>query len=166
MRIEGLEKLQSKLKKLAFDAKRVSVIIGYTAGYAIHVHENLEARHGAAWNAAYITSKMGIDKKGNMKTAYGWTTEAVARGYHLNAAGNAKRPAPKNPNQQAKFLEQPARMYAREVGAIVTDAVKRGVSLVKALLLGGLFLQRKSQEIVPVETGNLRASAFTRQEGS
>lgn len=31
---------------------------------------------------------------------------------------------------------------------------------------GGLFLQRKSMEIVPVETGNLRATAFTRTEGS
>lgn len=29
----------------------------------------------------------------------------------------------------------------------------------------GLFLQRQSQKLVPVDTGNLKASAFTRAEG-
>lgn len=29
----------------------------------------------------------------------------------------------------------------------------------------GLFLQRKSQEVVPVDTGHLKSSAFTRGEG-
>jgi hypothetical protein len=32
------------------------------------------------------------------------------------------------------------------------------------LLLGGLFLQRESMKLCPVEFGNLRASAFTRKE--
>lgn len=34
----------------------------------------------------------------------------------------------------------------------------------QALYIGGLFLQRQSQEIVPIDTGNLRGSAFTRPE--
>lgn len=34
-----------------------------------------------------------------------------------------------------------------------------------ALLKGGLFLQRESQKIVPIETGTLRQSANTRLEG-
>jgi len=33
------------------------------------------------------------------------------------------------------------------------------------LVRAGLFLQRESQKIVPVDTGNLKGSAFTRQEG-
>jgi hypothetical protein len=163
VRIEGLENLQRRLEKLKVDAKNVSVIVGYTAGYAIYVHENLEARHGAAWNAAYITQKMGVDKKGNAKVTYGWTAEAVAKGYHLKADGTAKKPTPKNPNQQAKYLEQPARMYAREIGDIVIDGVKRGLTLLKALKLGGLFLQRMSMEIVPMDTGHLKTTAFLRE---
>ena len=34
-----------------------------------------------------------------------------------------------------------------------------------ALAKGGLLLQRMSQEIVPIDTGNLKAGAFTRSEG-
>jgi len=37
--------------------------------------------------------------------------------------------------------------------------------LVKGLVLAGLFLQRKSQQVVPVDTGALKASAFTRKTG-
>lgn len=36
----------------------------------------------------------------------------------------------------------------------------------EGLKLGGLFIQRESQHIVPVHLGNLRASAFTRHSGS
>lgn len=35
----------------------------------------------------------------------------------------------------------------------------------RALLKAGLFLQKKSQEVVPVDTGALRASAFTQLMG-
>jgi hypothetical protein len=35
----------------------------------------------------------------------------------------------------------------------------------RGLVKAGLFLQVKSQEIVPVQTGNLKGSAFTRNEG-
>lgn len=37
--------------------------------------------------------------------------------------------------------------------------------LVVGLKRGGLFLQRESQKVVPVDTGKLRASAYTRAEG-
>jgi len=42
----------------------------------------------------------------------------------------------------------------------IRKALERGV--VKA----GLYIQRESQRIVPVDTGNLKASAFTRKIGS
>ena len=40
----------------------------------------------------------------------------------------------------------------------------RGHVLAQALLAAGLRLQRESQMLVPIDTGNLRASAFTRLE--
>lgn len=48
----------------------------------------------------------------------------------------------------------------KDVKAESVDAMIRG--LVKA----GLFLQRKSQQIVPVDTGALKNSAFTRKVGT
>ncbi len=38
--------------------------------------------------------------------------------------------------------------------------------LERGLVKGGFFLQRKSQQMVPVNTGNLKASAFLKKEGS
>lgn len=61
-----------------------SVIVGYTAAYAVYVHENLDAAHGEAFN-----------KK------------------HAKEIANAHTPAQKKiwfrrgKNQQAKFLERP-----------------------------------------------------------
>lgn len=55
------------------------VLIGYTANYAIYVHENLDAKHGAAFNTAYAA--------------------LIAKGRtHVRGAA-----------QQAKFLEAPMR---------------------------------------------------------
>lgn len=68
------------------------------------------------------------------------------------------------PTGQAKFLEAPARQYARELGSIVRMAVQRGKTMLQGLMLAGLRLQRESQLRVPVEFGFLRGSAFTRVE--
>lgn len=65
--------------------------------------------------------------------------------------------------KQAKFLEEPARSKAGEIAEIVMTNLRRGRTMLQSLLMGGLFLQRESQELVPVLTGNLRASAFTRE---
>ena len=40
-----------------------------------------------------------------------------------------------------------------------------GKATVRGLLKAGLHLQRVSQQLVPVDTGALKNSAFTRQEG-
>jgi hypothetical protein len=65
---------------------------------------------------------------------------------------------------QAKFLEQPARQFSKDIAQVVSKAVKNGTPLPQALVLGGLFLQRESQKLCPVDTGALKASAFTRLE--
>lgn len=43
---------------------------------------------------------------------------------------------------------------------------KSDAGLERGLVKAGLFLQRKSQEVVPIDTGALKGSAFTRKTGS
>lgn len=63
---------------------------------------------------------------------------------------------------QAKFLEQPAKQFKSEIWRIVKTAAKAGKTMLQALLLGGLRLQRESQKLVPIDTGALKNSADTR----
>ena len=114
MRVENLEKVISAISKKAKEAKPASVLVGFTAAYGIHVHENTSARH---------------------------------------------------PNGgQAKFLEQPARELAKEIGEIIVEVYQRTRNMLQALLMGGMRLQREAMLLCPVDTGNLKASAFTRED--
>ncbi len=65
---------------------------------------------------------------------------------------------------KAKYLEDPARELATELADIVAEAYTNTKSLKRALLVAGLRLQREAQLQVPVDTGALKASAFTREE--
>lgn len=65
---------------------------------------------------------------------------------------------------QAKFLEQPARERRKEIGKLIRRAYKNKMPLDKAIKVGALFLQRLSQLLVPVDTSNLKGSAFTEIE--
>lgn len=120
-KVEGVSRVVAALRKadrkLQADKARSgqgqSVVVGFTAAYALFVHENLEAKHTVG---------------------------------------------------QAKFLEQPARTLRRELAQIISDAVKKGRTLLQGLLLAGLRLQREAQNLAPVDTGALRNSAFTRVE--
>lgn len=116
-RIDGLEQLLARFRAMQsrWIRPRSSVVVGYQTNYAVHVHENMEARH---------------------------------------------------PVGQAKFLEQPARELSNDgtLQGIVTTALRRGATVEQALLLAGLRLQRESQRLVPVATGTLKNSAFTRIE--
>jgi len=62
------------------------VLVGYTAAYAIFVHEDLDAAHGTAFN---------------QKHAAAFAAATTKR--------QKQRFAPRGPNQQAKFLEKPLR---------------------------------------------------------
>lgn len=108
-----------KLKKIFQDSlkntKKASVAVGYTANYAIYVHEMV--------NAVF-----------------------------------------QRPQAEAKFLEKPVREMKNILLAQIEADLAMGIPLDQALFRAGLALQRASQEIVPVDTGNLRASAFTRIE--
>lgn len=115
--------LQQKKAQYAGPTAKNSVIVGYTAAYALHVHENLKPAPGAVTQA-------------------------------------------RNPKRQGKYLEQPARELSNsgELKKIANAAMNNGSSLEDTLLLVGQRIQRESQKLVPVDTGNLRASAFTRKE--
>lgn len=115
-KIKGVNDLIKRLKLLEKKSKReddVVVIVGYTANYALFVHENLQSRHTVG---------------------------------------------------QAKFLEKPARTMRSELVAVVRATYRITGTLLKGLFAAGLRLQRESQKLVPIDTGNLKGSAFTRKE--
>src|SRR5690348_3482149 len=101
MPISGVQRVVQKLKGKT--VKNAAVRVGYSAPYAMRIHEDLNMRH---------------------------------------------------PNGgQAKFLEQPARTQKPQMQRIITDGIKRGLSLEEALLLAGEYLLQESQKLVPVDTG-------------
>ena len=131
--IRGADRLVQKFQKLENQSKRnnnVSVIVGYTANYALYVHENIEMK----WKG-----------KPRQKPAKGRYWDPQGRG-------------------QSKFLEQPFREKKGELTGIVRQMTKATGSLEMGLLSAGLNLQAASQKLVPVDLGNLKASAFTRIE--
>jgi len=84
-----------------FDA---DVVVGYTAKYAPFVHENLDAAHGKEFNIIYAEA---------IAAAVG-TKKGTAKGGMFN----------RGENQQAKFLETPARNKRKEIIQIVADKVR------------------------------------------
>jgi hypothetical protein len=60
--------------------------------------------------------------------------------------------------KQKKYLEGPARQYARQIADVSRNTPG---TMEQRLVRSGLFLQRKSQDVVPIDTGALKSSAFT-----
>lgn len=120
------ESLSQKLEHLYPTKTQIVVIVGFTAAYAIYVHEAAEVLRG---------------KKRPSGIGNYWDPE---------------------PQAQSKYLEQPARQLKRELGKIVVQVTKTTGSLERGLIVAGLRLQAAAQKRVPVEYGNLKASAFTR----
>ena len=114
--VKGFEKVVDALRKRAAKARtdnRASVTVGFTQGYALYVHEDLQAFH---------------------------------------------------PVGKAKYLTDPLKRLAAELGRIASDGLRKGLTMAQSLLLAGLRLQRESQLEVPVDTGALKGSAYTRSE--
>ena len=72
-----------------------------------------------------------------------------------------ENPEAHHPIGEYKYLEKPARSMGSEIGQIIATTYKKTKSLAKSLLVGGLRLQRAAQKLVPLDTGALKASAFT-----
>lgn len=134
MKIEGVEKLIASFKKLMREKIEPgkSVVTGFTAACALHVHENMEMK------------LKGLPRRPPGKGLY-WDPQGIAG---------------------PKFLEGPARELSNsgELSRILTSVVRQGKSILQGLLACGLRIQREAQQRVPVDTGNLKASAFTRVE--
>ncbi len=69
-----------------------------------------------------------------------------------------------HPVGKAMYLTDPFNDMKSIVGKLVQAYMKQGKTIREALLLVGLELQSQSQEEVPVDTGALKGSAFTREE--
>jgi len=72
------------------------------------------------------------------------------------------------PGKQWKYLESPARRLATtgELIRLIKTVYEKTNSLTSGMTLAGLRIQREAQEIVPIDTGALRASAFTAKESN
>jgi hypothetical protein len=81
---------------------RTDVTVGYTANYAVYVHEDLEKAHGSEYNVKHLLLYKHGKKKGQM---------VVQRG----------------PDQQAKFLEKPA----HELRPVIIDLLVNEIKGVK-----------------------------------
>lgn len=150
--ITGISAIRKALRKYGEKLGLVgkpSVIVGYTANYALHVHENIEMK----WKGLPRTGH--YDKTFKSGKRKGETVLVARRGNYWDGS--------RGPGQ-AKFLEQPARELTTEFDRIVFESMRNGATLLQALYLAGLRLQRESMLLVPVDTGNLKASAFTRKE--
>lgn len=129
-RIKGAQEFIQKLKIKGKKFQSVSVIVGYSANYALGVHENIEMK------------------------GKGKPRRKPSKGLYWDPQGTA----------QAKFLEQPAREKRKEIVKMIREIVTATGNLEQGLLFTGLYLQRESQLLVPVDTGALKASAFTKKE--
>jgi hypothetical protein len=86
----------------------VVVYVGYTAAYALPVHENLDALHGAAFNIMYAHQ---------LDAAKGWRRKGVkVDGPFSHSRGLS---------QQAKFLERPFRRLHDTFIEIMKSAVRK-----------------------------------------
>lgn len=86
----------SAFTRLSESGVRTTVLVGYTANYAIYVHENLDAAHGAAFNLKYAAEiKTGSEHS-------------------------------RGENQQARFLIQPAIDHRAEYKRIIAEEAARG----------------------------------------
>lgn len=154
--VRGAKELQAKLQALVAKAagdRDASVVVGYSAGYAIYVHEN----SAMAWKG------LSRDPRVRRIEAGGDPAKARPRPRKVEPKGRYWDPQDKT---RPRFLTDTA-MELRNSGEflrIMVEAMRAGKTLAQALLLAGLRLQRESQERVPVDTGNLKASAFTRLE--
>jgi hypothetical protein len=104
----------SKFVRMREDLARGGIAptqVGYTAAYAIFVHENLAAAHGRAYNEKHMLRIIkSVDATG----------KRTSKRKHTARSGNFFR----GPDQQAKFLETPFRRLKDQLIRDVQEASK------------------------------------------
>lgn len=91
-------------RNIGGEGTKADIVVGYTADYAVFVHEDLTKAHGQEFNVKYAEEIIAATGK-HSGTAEG--------GMFL-----------RGDNQQAKFLEQPARQYRKEIFDIASKTAK------------------------------------------
>ena len=86
------------IRKFGFGTK-TDVQVGYTAKYAVYVHEMLDRLHGLAYNIKYAAQ--------------------IATGKMHD----------RGPNQQAKFLEKPMKIERSAILGIVRNEIKKKMKI-------------------------------------
>jgi hypothetical protein len=154
LKLLNVDRLLRKLQKIELESKAKydgSVVVGYTSSYALYVHENLEMKWRGLPRSGFVKAALDGGKTKKYKVGSG---KKGGKGFYWDPPGQG----------QSQFLIQPMREMGKpggELAKTVVDALDGGATMVKALLVAGLQLQRASQQLVPVDTGNLRASAVT-----
>lgn len=113
----GVLKNSAYTRKLG-SGERTDVIVGYTASYAVFVHENPNAAHGKEFNIKHAAE---IARAG--KTA---TRKKTGKQYWrpTSKAGTARGGMfPRGENQTFKFLERPLREQRLVLFRIIRDEV-------------------------------------------
>ena len=138
--VERIKAVKAALLRAAkrYGLAKPSVIVGYNANYAVFVHENTKMK----WKGQ---PRKGKHPSGQKKKGKYWDPQG--RG-------------------QSKFLEKPARELQSELGDTVAKVTAKTKDLTMGLIVAGQRLQRESQKLVPVDTGNLKGSAFIAVEKS
>jgi hypothetical protein len=120
--------------------------------------------------AAMRKKAASVNKSTNVSVVVGYTA-AHALWVHESRepkhAGEPRRSGLGNywgPHGRPGFLLDVMREMMTDLRDIIVRSLKAGQTMAQSLLMAGLRLQRESQRNVPVEYGNLRASAFTRLE--
>lgn len=147
MEIKGVEAVILKMQALAAKARLdfdASVSVGFTAKYALYVHENTLMK----WRGLPRDRSIRLNSDGTVSTGY---------------TGNGQPGLFWGPTGQAKFLEGPFREFEQElIDMVIQGVVQNKLTMAQSLVRAGLYLQRLAMQRVPVLSGNLRASAFTR----
>ena len=151
--VKGLEQVIARLTGKAGELKQSATqkaVVGYSAAYAIYVHENMEI-----WPPGMRLA--GKPRPGGL-VASGKRKGQPRHGYYWDPQGQA----------QPKFLESPFRMLRNigELRRVITAAIKAGQPPELALLEAATLVLTESQKLVPVDTGNLKASGFARLESA
>lgn len=151
----GFDKVAYQLRLQAMRARSGGdnpvVAVGYTAAYALPVHEDTEMK----WQGYSRDPRIRrIEMGGDPALARPRPRKREPKGRFWDPQGRAG----------SKYLENPARAMRRTLGDIIIQGMRRGLTMGQALLMAGMRLLRESQLQVPVDSGNLRASGFCRRE--
>lgn len=101
------------------------------------------------------------NKLTQLATKYGKKEESVTVGFTQRYALWVHEVQANHVVGQWKYLETPARAMRTTISALISASMRKGLTMMQSLMFGGLRLQREAQQITPVDTSALKASAFT-----